>query len=420
MQKDIETFISSCRLCLQARANHKQQSIPHPVLPPAKPWDHVVIDEYSGLVPCDQYDAVLSVVDVLSRCCLFFPMNVKYTAAQIGQLLGHEFMRRQIGMPRHISCDRGPTFTSKVFHAMLAAFNVTVSHSTTNTPQSQGIVERIHEQVAVYIRMFTDKDHRWPYLLDSLAFSLNSRKHPGTGFAPFEILHGYIPNSPALANLTALPQFEDPSSPVTVKDRIQAIEDIRVVARDNLQSYNDSRIIKNTPTNAPLSLQPGDMVFVHRDCVVPARLRDSKGYKKTAFVYHGPFRVDSVSDNFATIDFPSHVHATKRVNFRHLRKYDPDPVMQPAPLASTPAAAEEDTELFYVERITQHKGIKSDNPLFLVKWKGYDSTQNSWEPISSFRFPDDSYNPIFLNYIKKKKLKIKLPTDDTSTPSSAS
>jgi hypothetical protein len=43
------------------------------------------------------------------------------------------------------------------------------------------------------------------------------------------------------------------------------------------------------------------------------------------------------------------------------------------------------TEVSYeVEKIVDHKGDNPSNYEFLVKWKNYDSTENTWEPLENF------------------------------------
>lgn len=46
------------------------------------------------------------------------------------------------------------------------------------------------------------------------------------------------------------------------------------------------------------------------------------------------------------------------------------------------AAAEDDSE-FIVEKILEKKLGKNNKVLYLLKWKGYDDTENTWEPVEN-------------------------------------
>jgi len=58
---------------------------------------------------------------------------------------------------------------------------------------------------------------------------------------------------------------------------------------------------------------------------------------------------------------------------------------------------------FFVEQIVDHKVI-SGADLWYVKWEGYNSNRNSWEPTSSLVDNDGVINAALLTYKRKHKL----------------
>ena len=43
-----------------------------------------------------------------------------------------------------------------------------------------------------------------------------------------------------------------------------------------------------------------------------------------------------------------------------------------------------DNDEYEVERILKHKRVNG-RPLYLIKWKGYDTSENTWEPITNLK-----------------------------------
>jgi hypothetical protein len=52
-------------------------------------------------------------------------------------------------------------------------------------------------------------------------------------------------------------------------------------------------------------------------------------------------------------------------------------------LKPIPAPVHKDEEVFVIEKIVAHRG-KGDTIKYLVKWRNYPSSANSWEPIENF------------------------------------
>ena len=62
------------------------------------------------------------------------------------------------------------------------------------------------------------------------------------------------------------------------------------------------------------------------------------------------------------------------------RNYAPSQLI-PVP---TPAAPTNQDEVFTIERIIDHRDDGKGNYEYLIKWKGYNDTYNSWEPTTNF------------------------------------
>lgn len=416
MSRDVARYLRSCAQCAQAKPSHVSNVIPYPPIPPSTPWSHMIIDEVTGLLPSgphDEYTSILTLACAFSRAVIFLPISTTHTASQIGHLIAKECILRNLGLIHHITSDRASVYVSKMFHSICAALNIQVSHSTTYNPRPQGIAERVHSMLAAHIRLFTDKQPNWHLLLDSLSFALNSRKHPATDFTPFDLWIGSTPSSPATANLAALPKITDDPAPVSLAERIRIIQEHRQVAHDNITSYNHHRVLQLTPHVTPLQLKPDDLVFVYRDCVIPQSLRQSAGYKKSSYVFHGPFKVLRVFDNHAELDFPAHIRTHNKVNFRHMRKFSPDPTIKPTKPANSTTALD-DPDTFYVEAILNHR-TPLTAPHFLIKWMYYPKSASSWEPLTSLTLPDGTFNSVLTEYLAAKKLQIKLP-EPPATP----
>ena len=65
--------------------------------------------------------------------------------------------------------------------------------------------------------------------------------------------------------------------------------------------------------------------------------------------------------------------------------------------------SEYSSERYEVQHVVKHKKNKAGKVHLLIKWKGYSSAQNTWEPLESF------YNdaaPLVNDYFKSKGLEL--------------
>jgi hypothetical protein len=81
---------------------------------PERPWNSISMDFIEQLPDSDGFDAILVIIDHLSKQGIFIPMHNTITSLQLAQLfILHIFSKH--GVPSHVTSDRGSEFVSHFF-----------------------------------------------------------------------------------------------------------------------------------------------------------------------------------------------------------------------------------------------------------------------------------------------------------------
>src|SRR3989337_4115842 len=97
------------------------------------------------------HDAILGVVDQLSKVAHFLPVQETITASQLAELYISRLVSLH-GIPKEISSDRGVLFTSKFWESFQEAMGTHITSSSAYHPQSQGQVERVSQVLEDMLR----------------------------------------------------------------------------------------------------------------------------------------------------------------------------------------------------------------------------------------------------------------------------
>ncbi|KAL7295594.1 hypothetical protein TKK_0011230 [Trichogramma kaykai] len=100
----------------------------------------------------------------------------------------HEFICR-FGFPKIIHSDQGPNLIGNTFSSMAKIFNITQFKSTAYRPQTQGSLERCHQSLIEYLKIFVAKDD-WDTHVRCAIFAYNTSVHTAHGFTPHELVYG--------------------------------------------------------------------------------------------------------------------------------------------------------------------------------------------------------------------------------------
>ena len=101
----ISQYVKTCDLCLRTKAQHRSLIREFALLPiPEFHWDTISIDFIIELLESHGYDAVMNVVDSVSKMSHFIPTHTTITALGAAHLfLAHVWKLH--GLPRQVISD---------------------------------------------------------------------------------------------------------------------------------------------------------------------------------------------------------------------------------------------------------------------------------------------------------------------------
>ena len=134
------------------------------------------------------YDAILVVVDKLSKMCHYISCPSDMTAGELAEVITREVIRLH-GVPSAIISDRGSLFTSQLWANLIYSFCIEQRLSTAFHPQTDGRTERQNSVLEQYLRSYINyQQDDWAPLLAPAKFIYNIAVYSSTGKAPFEIM----------------------------------------------------------------------------------------------------------------------------------------------------------------------------------------------------------------------------------------
>nr|KYP63406.1 Retrotransposable element Tf2 [Cajanus cajan] len=192
MKKEITEFVAACLTCQKAKIEHQRPGgfLQLMEIPEWK-WDSVTMDFVVGLPrTARNSDTIWVIVDRLTKCAHFLPVNKRWSLERLAQL----YIREKVwlhGVPSSIISDRDPRFTSKFWQTLHQALGTRLRLSSAYHPQTDGQSERTVQSLEDLLRACV-LDHlgSWEEVLPLVEFTYNNIYHASMGMAPFEALYG--------------------------------------------------------------------------------------------------------------------------------------------------------------------------------------------------------------------------------------
>ena len=371
-----KNYVDGCATC-QATKNKPRTQIPlkpNPV--PADIWKAITMDFVTDLPESRNADSMFVVVDRFSKAIVITPCRKTITAEETAQLYLDNVWRRT-GLPHTVISDRGPQFASKLMQETWKKLNVNQALSTAFHPQTDGETERVNQEIEQFLRVFCNyQQDNWAHLLPFAEFAHNIRSHSATGRSPFQIWYGFQPDF-------LPPTFSNSQMPL-VEDRLQMLDRLRTEVSAALQVASEVMKRKG-PSNPSHTFTPGQLVWLEG-----TNVKTTHPKAKLAPRRHGPFKILSTTPTNSKLQLPPTWRIHPMFHNSLLTPYTETTEHGPNYTRPPPTIVEGETDHYEVETVVDarptpnRRGIK-----YLVKWKGYPESENSWVPASGMKSAAD-------------------------------
>jgi hypothetical protein len=275
------------------------------------------------------------------------------------------------GTPDEVISDRDKLFTSRFWKTFVALLGMKQKMSTAFHPQTDAQTERINQIMETYLRCYVNyKQDNWVQLLPLAQFAYNSADQETIGVSPFYANYGYNPT----AYNAPLPDTGSANEAMLQGGELKELHkelmsDIKFIAQKSAIYYDKKRSVGPT-------LKEGDRVYLLRKNIQTKRPSDKLDHKKL-----GPFRIEEVK---GPVNFKLALPKTMKIHpVFHIS------LLEPAPTGAPPAPITEiqpvNPEAEYEVRAILDCQYKHGKIRYLISWRGYPQSEDSWEPRSNLR-----------------------------------
>lgn len=388
MRRRIMRYIQNCDTCIRNKpARHLPYGQMQTPEPPKKPWEWITIDFITKLPKSEGSDMITVITDRLTKYVHLVPSTEKMDSVGMAYMFLKEVITNH-GMPRYITSDRDKLFTSRFWKSLTELMGIDHRLTTAYHPQTNGQTERANQTIEQYLRHYVNyQQDDWTLYLPLAQFAYNNAVHTTTAETPFFANYGYHPS------ITGEPRIQTATS----EEANQLMTDLgqlhTQMTRDiEFTSHRMAFYYDKHHGEGP-DLKKGEKVFL-----LSRNIRTKRPSKKLDHQKIGPFIIE---------------RKTGPVNYKlrlpeSMRKIHPVfhvSLLEPAPKNAkipTNVEIEESTDEEYeVERVCRVKRVNG-KPLYLVKWKGYPTSENTWEPIENLRGCQDQVQEFHLREHRRR------------------
>ena len=376
MRKDAANYCKTCPICQKANPRRHAPYGPLAPLPaPNAAWDEVTMDFITELplstLSRVTYDAILVIVCRLSKMAHYVPARTDWDGIDLAQAWIREVIRLH-GVPNRIISDRGPLMNSTHWKTFLHYLNSKRVLTSAYHPQTDGQTERQNQTLEQYLRCYcTLEQDDWALWISIAEYAYNDSIHSTTGITPFQACTGSSPRSADWPNQGQ----SGGENPLAYKTAAKVIE-LQKICKANIEKAQEYQKSYADKKRLPIPFNVGDKVLVSN-----RNIKSLRPKKKLDWKYVGPGTITAqIGPSAFKVDLPGlqSIHPVFHASL--LEPYHEDAAILHPQRPGQHILGSHGDDIYQVDRIVDHRKNSDDQWEYLVKWAGYDDSENSWEP----------------------------------------
>jgi len=157
MSRYIGQYVSTCDLCLWTKLwRHSPVGELQLLSVLNAQWNTLSVDFVVELPESSGYDAVMTVVDSVSKRVYFIPTHTTVTAEGAARLFFHHVWKLH-GLPKCVVSDRGPQFVVSFTKELYRLLGIRLFSSIAWHPQTDGQTEHINQELDQFLHLFVNE-----------------------------------------------------------------------------------------------------------------------------------------------------------------------------------------------------------------------------------------------------------------------
>jgi len=328
------------------------------------PWESVTMNFITKLSTSKdpawgvKFNSILTIVDRLTKYTMFISFKKTTTASVLMYIILQELVNNH-ELSKEFIINRDKLFTSKFWETLTAELRINHKMLTAYHPQTDEQSEQMNQTVETYLRHYVNKNQdNWVQLLLTAQFAYNNTQNETTEETPFWVNYEYNPK------VWQEPRAHESQSQKAILD----ITEIKKLHRDLVNRIQQQS--RRTTEVKPFEVE--ERVYLRTDNI-HVKQRSKKLNNKSI----KPFKIKrNIKGLSYELDLPKEMRIHSVFHAFMLQCCN-----QFIPLQIIETSVELDEE-YQVKNILEKRMI-SGKTHYLIKWKGYNTSENTWEPIEN-------------------------------------